>query len=63
MTDPSRGLWRQRRVAEYLDTSVRSVQRLTEQGELTPVYIDSVPRFRPEEVEELVKNASSDKPA
>ena len=63
MTDPSRGLWRQRRVAEYLDTSVRSVQRLAERGDLTPVYIDAHPRFRPEEVEAYVEAASTEKPA
>lgn len=62
MTTPSRGLWRQRRVAEFLDTSVRTVQRLAAAGDLTPVYIDSVPRFRPEEVEALAENARTTKP-
>lgn len=53
--DQPLGLWKQSRVAEFLDISERSVSRLAAAGDLTRVYLGSSARYDVEEVIEYKK--------
>jgi len=58
LTDPD-ALVSQPDTAALLATSVRSVQRLVADGQLTPIYINSRPAYRRSEVKALLDLAAA----
>lgn len=53
----------QQDAATYLGISVRSLQRLTERGDLTPVYLTSRPTYLRAELDAVLEAAPTQKPA
>ena len=49
-------------VVTWLSISRRTLYRLIAAGELTPVYIDSYPRFEPVDVDRLVQERRGRRP-
>lgn len=52
----------QQDAATYIGKSVRQLQRYADRGDLTPVYLDSKPSYRREELDALIDAAPTERP-
>jgi len=59
--EPPEGLWTPQQVADYLNVSKRTVERIIDRGRLNPLWIGEQRRFTPESVRGYVQEHCTSK--